>query len=83
MPLLLEVIIQHVILNIILKINHPLLEKQNSVAVLNEETKEQLNALGEDIFRYFGLGCEMFLNFCTKRLFFRFEAIFAYQDVYT
>jgi hypothetical protein len=25
----------------------------------------------------------MFLNFCTKRLFFRFEAIFAYQDVYT
>jgi hypothetical protein len=46
-----------------------------------EETKEQLDRFREDIFRYFGLGCVMFLNFCTKRLFFRFEAIFEYQDV--
>jgi hypothetical protein len=31
---------------------------RNSVAVLtNEETKEDLKNLGEDIFRYFGLGC--------------------------
>jgi len=33
-------------------------KNRNSIAVLNgEETKEQLAALGEDIFRYFGLGC--------------------------
>ncbi len=55
----LEVIIQHVILNIILKTNHRIIRKnRNSVAVLDgTETKEQLTALGEDIFRYFGLGC--------------------------
>ncbi|MEE9363743.1 MAG: acyl-CoA reductase [Cellulophaga sp.] len=33
-------------------------KSRNSVAVLTgEETKEQLKALGEDIFRYYGLGC--------------------------
>ena len=33
-------------------------KNRNSVAVLTgEETKEQLVALGEDIFRYYGLGC--------------------------
>ncbi|TLP79639.1 acyl-CoA reductase [Maribacter sp. ACAM166] len=33
-------------------------KSRNSVAVLNgTETKAQLTALGEDIFRYFGLGC--------------------------
>lgn len=33
-------------------------KNRNSVAVLTgKETEEQLNALGEDIFRYYGLGC--------------------------
>jgi hypothetical protein len=31
-----------------------------------KETKEQLTALGEDIFRYFGLGCAMFQTFVPK-----------------
>jgi len=33
-------------------------QNRNSVAILTgEETEEQLNALSEDIFRYYGLGC--------------------------
>lgn len=37
---------------------HVIRKNRNSVAVLKgDETKEQLQALGEDIFRYFGLGC--------------------------
>lgn len=33
-------------------------KSRNSVAVLNgQESKEQMIALGEDVFRYFGLGC--------------------------
>ncbi len=33
-------------------------KNRNSIAILTgEETKEQLNELGEDIFRYYGLGC--------------------------
>jgi len=33
-------------------------KNRNSVAILTgSESEEQLNALGEDIFRYFGLGC--------------------------
>ncbi|GAA4274767.1 acyl-CoA reductase [Aquimarina gracilis] len=33
-------------------------KNRNSVAVLNgNESSEQLNALGQDIFRYYGLGC--------------------------
>ena len=33
-------------------------KNRNSVAILTgKETEEQLNALGEDIFRYYGLGC--------------------------
>jgi hypothetical protein len=60
-------------------------KSRNSVAVLTgTENKEQLTALGEDIFRYFGLGCrnvsKLFVpkgyNFNTF-----FEAIFEYQDV--
>jgi len=37
---------------------HIIRKNRNSVAVLTgSESKEQLEALGEDIFRYFGLGC--------------------------
>lgn len=60
-------------------------KNRNSVAVLTgEETKEELIALGDDIFRYFGLGCrnvsKLFIpvnyNFDSF-----FNAIFEYQDV--
>jgi hypothetical protein len=60
-------------------------KSRNSVAVLTgRETKEQLMALGEDIFRYFGLGCRNVSKlFVPKEYSFNdfFEAIFAYQDV--
>ena len=60
-------------------------KNRNSVAVLNgEESKQQLVALGEDIFRYFGLGCRNVSKiFVPKGYSFNafFEAIFEYQDV--
>lgn len=60
-------------------------KSRNSVAVLTgNETKEQLTALGEDIFRYFGLGCRNVSKlFVPKGYSFVpfFEAIFAYQNV--
>ena len=60
-------------------------KSRNSVAVLSgNETKEQLTALGEDIFRYFGLGCRNVSKlFVPKDYSFVafFEAIFEYQDV--
>ena len=60
-------------------------KSRNSVAVLNgNETTEQLTALGEDIFRYFGLGCRNVSKiFVPKGYSFTafFEAIFIYQDI--
>ncbi len=60
-------------------------KNRNSIAVLNgNESKEQLIALGEDIFRYFGLGCRNVSKlFVPKGYSFDafFEAIFEYQDV--
>jgi hypothetical protein len=60
-------------------------KNRNSTAVLNgEESKENLEALGEDIFRYFGLGCRNVSKlFVPKGYSFDafFEAIFKYQDV--
>ena len=60
-------------------------KSRNSVAVLDgSESHEQLIALGEDIFRYFGLGCRNVSKlFVPKGYNFDkfFEAIFAYQDV--
>lgn len=60
-------------------------KSRNSVAVLNgQETKEQLIALGDDIFRYFGLGCRNVSKlFVPKGYDFTafFEAIFEYRDV--
>ncbi|MGM8362233.1 acyl-CoA reductase [Flavobacterium sp. ARAG 55.4] len=60
-------------------------KSRNSVAVLNgKETKEQLIALGEDIFRYFGLGCRNVSKlFVPKDYSFDafFEAMFEYQDI--
>ena len=60
-------------------------KSRNSIAVLNgKESKEQLSALGEDIFRYFGLGCRNVSKiFVPKGYIFDgfFEAIFEYQEV--
>jgi hypothetical protein len=60
-------------------------KNRNSVAVLDgTETKEQLIALGEDIFRYFGLGCRNVSKlFVPKGYVFDsfFEAIFEHQDI--
>lgn len=60
-------------------------KNRNSVAVLNgKESREELEALGEDIFRYFGLGCRNVSKlFVPKGYSFDafFQAIFKYQDV--
>ena len=60
-------------------------KNRNSAAILNgNETHEQLEALGEDIFRYFGLGCRNVSKlFVPKGYSFDafFQAIFKYQDV--
>ncbi|MFB3387357.1 acyl-CoA reductase [Flavobacterium sp. LAR06] len=60
-------------------------KNRNSAAVLNgKESKEELEALGEDIFRYFGLGCRNVSKiFVPKGYSFDafFEAIFKFQDV--
>jgi len=60
-------------------------KNRNSIAILDgNESKEQLIALGEDIFRYFGLGCRNVSKlFVPKGYSFDafFEAIFEYQDV--
>jgi hypothetical protein len=60
-------------------------KNRNSVAVLDgSETDEQLIALGEDIFRYFGLGCRNVSKlFVPKGYQFDafFKAIFNYKEV--
>ena len=60
-------------------------KSRNSVAVLNgQETKEQMVALGEDVFRYFGLGCRNVSKiFVPKGYNFDafFGGMFPYQDV--
>jgi hypothetical protein len=60
-------------------------KNRNSVAVLTgNETKDDLVALGEDIFRYFGLGCRNVSKlFVPKGYSFDafFEAMYEYNDV--
>jgi len=60
-------------------------KSRNSVAVLNgNETTEDLENLGEDIFRYFGLGCRNVSKlFVPKDYDFKtfFEAIYKYGDI--
>ncbi|WP_309614527.1 acyl-CoA reductase [Flavobacterium sp.] len=60
-------------------------KNRNSVAVLNgKETHEDLVNLGEDIFRYFGLGCRNVSKlFVPKGYSFEafFKAIYEYKDV--
>lgn len=60
-------------------------KSRNSVAVLNgHETKEQMVALGEDIFSYFGLGCrnvsKLFVPIGYNFDLF-FNGMFPYQDI--
>ncbi|MBC7607019.1 MAG: acyl-CoA reductase [Burkholderiales bacterium] len=60
-------------------------KSRNSVAILNgQESKTQMVALGEDVFRYFGLGCRNVSKIFVPKdynfdLF--FNGMFAYQDV--
>ncbi|RZK11157.1 MAG: acyl-CoA reductase, partial [Flavobacterium sp.] len=60
-------------------------KSRNSVAVLDgTESAEQMIALGEDIFRYFGLGCRNVSKlFVPKGYNFDafFNGIFPYQDI--
>lgn len=60
-------------------------KNRNSAAVLTgNESKEDLIALGEDIFRYFGLGCRNVSKlFVPKEYDFTafFEAIYEYRDI--
>ncbi|WP_293892679.1 acyl-CoA reductase [Flavobacterium sp.] len=60
-------------------------KNRNSVAVLNgKETQKDLVNLGEDIFRYFGLGCRNVSKlFVPKDYSFEkfFKAIYEYKDV--
>ncbi len=60
-------------------------KNRNSVAVLNgKESKEDLIALGEDIFRYYGLGCRNVSKlFVPKDYNFDafFEGMFAYSEI--
>lgn len=60
-------------------------KSRNSVAVLTgDETQDELERLGEDIFRYFGLGCRNVSKLFVPRGYDFdpfFKAMFAYQDV--
>lgn len=60
-------------------------KNRNSVAILTgNESKEDLIHLGEDIFRYFGLGCRNVSKlFVPKDYDFKtfFEAMFTYSDI--
>lgn len=69
------------------KYPHVIRKNRNSVAILGgEESAEELKSLGEDIFRYFGLGCRNVTKFFVPRgynfnLF--FESIFNWGESLT
>jgi hypothetical protein len=60
-------------------------KNRNSVAVLTgDETNDQLVALGEDIFRYFGLGCRNVSKLFVPRSYnfdLLFNALYEFRDV--
>lgn len=60
-------------------------KNRNSIALLTgRESQEQLNALGEDIFRYYGLGCRNVSKiFVPKGYDFDvlFKALYPYKDI--
>ena len=67
------------------KYPHIIRRNRNSVAVLTgKESAEDLQKLGEDIFRYFGLGCRSVSKLFVPRGYDfdkLFEAIYPYKDV--
>lgn len=67
------------------KYPHIIRKNRNSVAVLTgEETEEELELLGEDIFRYFGLGCRNVSKIFIPRNYdfnLIFKAIYPYQNL--
>ncbi|GAA4277456.1 acyl-CoA reductase [Aquimarina mytili] len=69
------------------KVPHIIRKNRNSVAVLTgHETQEQLVNLGEDIFRYFGLGCRSVSKLMVPvgydfDLF--FKSMYSYHDIIT
>ncbi|MFH6603739.1 acyl-CoA reductase [Maribacter algicola] len=67
------------------KVPNIIRKNRNSVAVLTgEESMEQLEALGEDIFRYYGLGCRSVSKlFVPQGYDFDpfFKAIYTYRDI--
>jgi len=60
-------------------------KNRNSIAVLNgKETTEELTALGEDIFRYFGLGCRSVSKIYIPKAYkidIFFKAIYLHKDI--
>ncbi|MEW7278058.1 acyl-CoA reductase [Aquimarina sp. 2201CG1-2-11] len=67
------------------KVPNIIRKNRNSVAILSgNESKEQLEALGKDIFRYYGLGCRNVSKLMVpKRYDFDafFKGIYAYNDI--
>ncbi len=67
------------------KVPNIIRKNRNSIAVITgQETTEQLHALGEDIFRYFGLGCRSVSKIMVPKgydftLF--FESLYPYNDI--
>ena len=67
------------------KVPNIIRKNRNSIAVLTgNESEEQLNALGEDIFRYYGLGCRSVSKvFVPKSYDFDtlFKAVYSYHPI--
>src|SRR5690606_38298665 len=67
------------------KYPHIFRSNRTSVAVINgNETKEQIEALGNDIFNYFGLGCRNVSHLLFPKgyeISRFFEGVFPYSDV--
>ena len=64
---------------------HIIRQNRNAIAVLDgHESKKELEALGEDIFRYYGLGCRSISKiFVPKNYDFDqlFKALYQYKDI--
>jgi hypothetical protein len=67
------------------KVPNIIRKNRNSVAILTgKETKEQLEALGKDIFRYYGLGCRSVSKLMVPKGYdfdSFFKAIYPYHDI--
>ena len=67
------------------KYPHIIRKNRNSIAVLNgSETSEELSALGDDIFAYFGLGCRNVSKIYVPKGYnfdLLFESLYSYKDI--